>query len=115
MIGNDSEDYVINFDDYQTWSNSTAIYPKDRALEYTALGLASEAGEVAGKIKKLIRDGDTYEGREAAIGELGDVLWYLARVSEELGVNLSEIALSNQAKLNSRKSRGVIGGSGDNR
>lgn len=105
----------MDFDDYQEWTRSTAIYPRESALEYTVLGLVSEAGEVAGKVKKIIRDGDDGPLRDAAIAELGDVLWYLARVADELGVELSAIAVENHYKLESRKSRGVIGGSGDNR
>lgn len=105
----------MDFDSYQMWTRSTAIYPNDQALTYTALGLASEAGEVAGKVKKIIRDGDSVELREAVEAELGDVLYYLARVADELDVDLGWIAVTNQQKLNSRKERGVIGGSGDNR
>lgn len=106
----------MDFNDYQCWTRTTAIYPEGMmGLLYVSLGLASEAGEVAGKVKKLIRDGDTPEGRDAAIDELGDVLYYLARVADELGVDLVWVAESNKVKLEDRKSRGVLGGSGDNR
>ena len=100
----------------------TAAYPEKgtrsaMALAYVGLGLG-EAGEVQGKIKKVLRDDGgviTDEKREAISAELGDVLWYLAGVATELGVTLDDIARDNIAKLLDRKSRGVIGGSGDNR
>lgn len=105
----------MSFDEYQIWTRTTAIYPEEQALEYTALGLASEAGEVAGKVKKIIRDGDSGDLRVAVEAELGDVLWYLARISDELGVDLSTVASDNQFKLESRQERGKLQGSGDNR
>lgn len=104
-----------NFDDYQQWTRTTAIYPDQHNLTYTTLGLASEAGEVAGKVKKILRDGDSDELRDAAVAELGDVLWYLARVSDELGVDLSWLAVTNRVKLESRLERDKLQGSGDNR
>ena len=104
---------TIGWDEYQEWANTTAIYPKDLGLTYTALGLVNEAGEYAGKIKKYMRD-NTLDDITAA-KELGDVLWYLAVAASELGYDLSEIAQMNIDKLKSRKERGVIGGSGDDR
>lgn len=87
-------------------------------LAHHALGLTSEAGEVAGKIKKVIRDKQGYltagEAKEIA-KEMGDVLWYLAALCTALNVNMSEVAAANLEKLFSRKQRGVLGGSGDNR
>jgi NTP pyrophosphatase (non-canonical NTP hydrolase) len=82
------------------------------------LGLANEAGEVAGKIKKIFRDkaGVIGEAERAALeGELGDVLWYLAQVCTELELSLDEVAGHNIEKLYSRLERGKIGGDGDNR
>lgn len=102
-----------NFDAYQDFTDDTAIYPEDKGLEYTALGLASEAGEFAGKVKKAIRD-NTYDA-DAMAAELGDVLWYLARAAAELDYHLSTIAEMNVEKLKSRKERNVISGSGDTR
>ena len=101
------------FDHYQDFTDSTAIYPPEKGLEYTALGLASEAGEFAGKVKKAIRD-NTYDA-DAMAAELGDVLWYLARAAAELDYHLSTIAEMNVEKLKSRKEHNVIKGDGDDR
>ena len=97
---------------YQAQAKETAIYPEDKALEYLALGLVGEAGEVANKIKKVIRDGTSPNNVR---DELGDVLWYLAMLSTELGYSLDTIADKNLWKLANRKERNVLGGSGDNR
>lgn len=102
------------FDAYQDFTDETAIYPDGVGLVYTALGLASEAGEYAGKIKKIIRDG-TEVDVDALAKELGDVMWYVARCAAELDVYLSDVAKTNVDKLKSRKERDVIGGSGDER
>ena len=101
------------FDSYQNFTDETAIYPEDKGLEYTALGLASEAGEFAGKVKKAIRD-NNYD-LDAMAAELGDVLWYVARAAAELELYLSDVAMLNVEKLKSRKKRNTIGGSGDGR
>jgi len=101
------------FDAYQDFTDETAIYPPEKGLEYTALGLASEAGEFAGKVKKMIRD-NNYD-TEAMIAELGDVLWYVARAAAELDVHLSDVAKDNVEKLKSRMERNKLGGSGDGR
>lgn len=106
-------DQYIFFDLYQDFTDETAIYPPEKGLEYTALGLASEAGEFAGKVKKMIRD-KTYD-TEAMIAELGDVLWYVARAAAELDVHLSDVAKDNVEKLKSRMERGKLKGSGDKR
>jgi NTP pyrophosphatase (non-canonical NTP hydrolase) len=108
----------LTFDDYQEATRSTAIYPADKAVEYTALGLVSEAGEVAGKVKKVIRDADgvfSVEKSAEIADEVADVIWYCARILAELGHSFGDAAQSNLDKLESRKARGVIGGSGDNR
>jgi len=105
-------DYT-NIDAYQEWSKETAIYPKESAIEYLTLGLVSEAGEVAGKVKKRIRDGNIKE--EEILAELGDVYWYLVRLADEMGVKSSDIIHLNKAKLTKRKAAGTIGGSGDER
>ena len=102
----------MNFNEYQKIARSTAIYPKEYKVIYPALGLCGEAGEVAEKVKKNIRDGKSLDGVRF---ELGDVLWYVAVLADDLGVTLEEIAQANVDKLKWRKYRGKIGGSGDNR
>ena len=109
----------MNFSDYQSKSRKTAKYPAiGHAVVYPTLGLTNEAGEVAGKIKKIFRDKGgaiSAEDREALKGELGDVLWYLAQVCTELEISLDDVAEHNIEKLFSRLERGKIGGDGDNR
>jgi len=110
---------VITPDLYENLAGQTAIFPKDKALEYLALGMTSEAGEVAGKVKKLIRDGEDVEGFEmkklAIASEIGDVLWYCAMMAKEVGVPLNDIMKENLKKLHGRKERGTLQGSGDER
>jgi NTP pyrophosphatase (non-canonical NTP hydrolase) len=106
----------MGFDDYQQAARRTAIYADRHRVIYPALGLASEAGEVAGKIKKVLRDQDGEFGKapqEAIKDELGDVLWYLAVLADDLGLSLEDIAADNLAKLEARMGRGTIGGVGD--
>jgi len=108
----------VEFSDYQHFSRRTAAYPRQAWLTYPALGLAGEAGEVAEHAKKTIRDdgGRVSDERRAAIArELGDVLWYVAQLASELGLELEDIARENLEKLFSRQSRGVLSGSGDDR
>lgn len=103
---------------YQEMAVLTAICPSRFAVIYPAMGLANEAGEVVGKIKKVLRDNDgklTPEHREKILDEMGDVLWYLVVLAKDLNASLDEIAQANLDKLWDRKERGVIGGSGDNR
>ena len=110
---------VMTAEFYEMKAGQTAIFPKYKALEYLALGLTSEAGEVAGKVKKLIRDGEDMEGFElkkiAIASEIGDVLWYCAMMAKEVGVPLNDIMKENLRKLHSRKERGTLQGSGDDR
>jgi NTP pyrophosphatase (non-canonical NTP hydrolase) len=109
----------MNFADYQSKSRKTARYPAiGHGVIYPTLGLTNEAGEVAGKIKKIFRDKGGIIGAEeraALKGELGDVLWYLAQVCTELEISLDEVAEANIEKLYSRLERGRIGGDGDDR
>jgi NTP pyrophosphatase (non-canonical NTP hydrolase) len=109
----------MNFNEYQQKSRKTAKYPAiGHPVIYPTLGLVNEAGEVAGKIKKIFRDkgGEISEETKSALkAELGDVLWYLAQVSTELGLSLDEVAEYNIQKLYSRLERGKIRGDGDNR
>ena len=102
---------LITANEYQEKCKTTAIYPKKDAIVYLSLGLVSEAGEVAGKVKKHIRDGT--ESNVAS--EIGDVLWYCAMLANELGANLGKIMEDNLYKLNDRKTRGTLQGSGDSR
>ena len=109
----------MDFNDYQVKSRRTAGYPPiGHPVIYPTLGLVNEAGEVAGKIKKVFRDKEgqiNKETLEALKAELGDVLWYLAQVATELDLTLDEIAEHNIAKLYDRLERGKIKGDGDNR
>src|SRR5512134_2837128 len=109
----------MEFNEYQSKSRKTAKYPAiGHPVIYPALGLVNEAGEVAGKIKKIFRDKDgiiTETDKDALKAELGDVLWYIAQVATELDLSLEDIAESNIAKLLDRLERGKIKGDGDNR
>jgi len=109
----------MNFIEYQKEARKTAIYPnKGKNITYPALGLCGEAGEVAEKIKKIIRDCDgkiSVKNRQSIHKELGDVLWYISNLATELDLNLDHIAQTNIEKLKDRKKRGKLKGSGDNR
>jgi len=109
----------MDFDEYQKKSRETALYPnKGKNFIYPVLGLTGESGEVAEKIKKVLRDNNGVideERREEIKKELGDVLWYLAQIATELNLSLEEIAKVNLEKLKSRKERNQLYGSGDNR
>ena len=107
----------MNFNEYQEMAKTTAIYDKKQQILYPALGLAGEAGEVANKVKKLIRDGyeKNKDYRTEISAEIGDVLWYCAVLADDIGCDLQTIANNNLVKLKDRMDRGVIGGNGDNR
>ena len=110
----------MNFKDYQEKAMTTAVYPGkgEGNWIYATLGLCGEAGEISEKIKKAIRDdgGAMSDERRAAIRkELGDVLWYIAALCSELGLNLQDVATENLAKLAKRQSTGKLHGSGDER
>lgn len=109
----------MNFEEYREKSRKTAAYPDaGNNYVYPTLGLAGEAGEVAEKIKKVIRDKGGQindETREEIKKELGDVLWYVAQLATELGLSLDDIAEHNIKKLYDRMERGVLQGDGDNR
>ena len=104
---------------YQEKACETAIFPKNKAMEYLTLGLTGEAGEIANKVKKFIRDGaaqDEYLAKRIEIGsEIGDVLWYCAVLAKEMEMDLGHIMENNLQKLADRKKRGTLSGSGDNR
>lgn len=109
----------MDFNEYQKESRKTALYPEvNNNFIYPTLGLAGEAGEVAEKIKKVIRDKNGVideETREMIKKELGDVLWYVAQLATELNLSLDDVAVGNIEKLFSRMNRGKISGDGDNR
>jgi len=105
----------MDFKTYQEKAKETAIYPKiNKGFEYPAMGLAGEVGEVLNILKKVHRD-DCEISYDYLAKEIGDVLWYVAQLSTELGLDLNEIAKANLKKLKSRKERDVLEGSGDNR
>ena len=110
--------YSMDFNSYQRIAKTTAIYPATHKILYPALGLAGEAGEVANKVKKLVRDGTSSlpkEWKEEIGSEIGDVLWYCAVLADDLGISLGKIASQNEIKLQNRKKKGTISGSGDTR
>lgn len=104
--------------EYQTAQQSTAIYPECNGLDYCIANLTAEAGEVSGQWAKALRDDEgelTRDRREKMLKELGDCLWMVSALSHELSSSLEEVAELNLIKLGSRKERGVLGGSGDER
>ena len=106
-----------DFSAYQIESRKTwGIIPMNHPIVYPTMGLVNEAGEVAGKIKKIFRDQNgqiTEKDKQSLKSELGDVLWYLTQICTELGLTLEEVAETNITKLSSRQERGKLGG--DNR
>lgn len=107
---------MMDFNKYQEKSRETAIY-KDKLI-YPALGLASEAGEVCDKIKKVLRDKNgefTQDDRLDIRLELGDVLWYVSQIASDLDLGLESVAIRNIEKLRVRKENDTLKGSGDNR
>ena len=109
----------MEFNEYQLKALETALYPNmEQNPYYPTMGLVGEAGEIANKVKKIMRDKDGVideETRQDIKKELGDVLWYVAVVAFEFNLDLEEIAISNIEKLAKRKEMGTIKGSGDNR
>jgi NTP pyrophosphatase (non-canonical NTP hydrolase) len=108
----------MDFSEYQLKAKKTAIYPKKDKIVYPALGLVGEAGEIANKVKKVLRDdgGHVTENRRNDLAsEIGDVLWYVAALSTDLKLNLDDIAKDNIEKLFSRQQRNSLKGEGDNR
>ena len=108
----------MQLNEYQNEAMRTAIYGRDHGLLYATLGLGSEAGEVAGKVKKVLRDKEgvfSQADKDSIADEAADCLWYLAALARELGTTLDAMAVKNLNKLESRARRGVLGGSGDSR
>ena len=109
----------MTFEEYQKLSRKTAIYPnKNNNFIYPTLGLTGEAGEVAEKIKKVLRDNNGVVDdlkRQEIKKELGDVLWYLSQIATELDLSLDDIATFNVEKLSSRQEKSKLSGDGDDR
>lgn len=108
----------MDLNEYQKKALSTAIYPNDGKISYLALALCGEAGEIADKVKKVLRDkkGQFYISDLSAIAlEIGDVLWYAANLAQAIGFDLSDIAEQNLNKIQSRIDRGTLHGDGDYR
>ena len=117
---NESNKYkkISDLDMYQKVALTTAIYPREQAIIYPTLGLTGEAGEVANKVKKIIRDGSNKDDDSLVSeikSEIGDCLWYIAVLADDIGCKLSDIANTNLIKLANRKEKGTIRGSGDKR
>lgn len=108
----------LSFNEYQQLSADTRIYPDSARIIYPALGLSNEVGECLGHIKKVIRDGNGEYSEERLQHiklELSDCLWYFAALCDDFGFNLGDVAQANLDKLQSRKNRGTLQGSGDDR
>lgn len=117
MISKDDIDAFMDemlFNEYQVKACKTAIYPKQYKIIYPAMLLCGEAGEIANKVQKHMRDGTPLDDKDLA-KELGDCLWALANLAEDLGYDFDEIATMNIEKLKSRARRGTLSGSGDHR
>lgn len=109
---------INTLNEYQERALETAFFPEEYRIIYPTLGLTGEAGEVADKVKKIIRDkGGVLSEQDATeiAKELGDVLWYIAVLSNKLGFSLQEVAQMNYDKLKSRQQRNKLSGNGDNR
>ena len=106
----------MGFNEYQEEAINTAVYPQEYGLIYAVLGLVGESGDDAAKVKKMMRDGIPIEEVKKDIGyELGDVLWYLANLANEIGMTLEEVATRNLLKVRDRTERHKIHGNGDYR
>tara|TARA_Y100001970_G_C14008828_1_gene737324 strand:+ start:167 stop:484 length:318 start_codon:yes stop_codon:yes gene_type:complete len=105
----------MTFNEYQEFVASIKRYPLEYKMLYPTLGLCGEAGEVAEKVKKHIRDGKKENFKETITKELGDVLWYLSALAGDLGITLQEVADTNKTKLEERLKNNTIHGDGDNR
>lgn len=117
---NESNKYkkVSDLDMYQKVALTTAIYPREQAIIYPTLGLTGEAGEVANKVKKIIRDGSDSKDEKLVSeikAEIGDCLWYIAVLANDFDIKLSDIASANIEKLALRQKNNTIHGSGDDR
>ena len=119
-VTNENHKYkkISDLDMYQQVAKTTAIYPREQAIIYPTLGLTGEAGEVANKVKKIIRDGSNSKDEKLVSeikAEIGDCLWYIAVLADDFNIKLSDIASANLEKLAIRKKNNTIHGSGDDR
>lgn len=108
----------MTLNEYQDLAMRTAIYPNDGDIAYLALAICGEAGELADKVKKVLRDKDGrfHQSDIASIAlELGDIAWYMANMADRLGYRLTDVARMNIEKINGRLKRGTLHGTGDNR
>ena len=119
-VTNENHKYkkISDIDMYQKVALTTAIYPREQAIIYPTLGLTGEAGEVANKVKKIIRDGSDSKDEKLVSeikAEIGDCLWYIAVLADDFNIKLSDIASANIEKLALRQKNNTIHGSGDDR
>ena len=119
-VTNENHKYkrISDLDMYQQVAKTTAIYPREQAIIYPTLGLTGEAGEVANKVKKIIRDGSNSKDEKLVSeikAEIGDCLWYIAVLADDFNIKLSDIASANIEKLALRQKNNTIHGSGDDR
>lgn len=105
----------MDLNEYQREARKTAVYPVELGLIYSVLGLTGEAGELANKVKKMIRDPDSAPSADEVAAELGDVLWYVSAVADNIGIKLEYVAEANLNKLRARAEKGTLRGSGDDR
>lgn len=110
----------MTLNEYQRAALSTALRSGDefKDLMHWALGISGESGEISEKLKKIIRDKNSIlsdDDKTELLKEVGDVLWYLAVLVDQLGYDFDKVATDNVTKLRSRQQRGKLTGSGDNR
>lgn len=107
----------MNFNEYQIKAETFQTYPSESGVMYCSLALCGESGEIANKIKKVIRGDYPLDValKLKLTDEAGDVLWYLAALCSHLGITLDHVANSNIRKLSDRRMRGVLKGDGDDR
>ena len=105
----------LTLDTYQEQAKVTAVYPDDKAVQYLIAGLAGEVGELASLFAKHWRADQEWLDYSEVAAELGDVLWFITLLADEVGYDLSEVAENNLDKLADRANRGKLKGNGDNR
>lgn len=107
---------LSTFNEYQAEARKTAGYDPKLKITYPTMGLVGEAGELANKVKKILRgDGNNAELLDGIKSEMGDILWYLSTLADDVGVPLEDVAAMNIEKLRDRQARGKLRGAGDTR